>query len=111
MAQTMRAAMLAGAKVAALAAALSTAPASAETIAVAIGNVAYAPAKISARVGDTIAWTNNDIVAHTATARDKAWDINVLPKKTGTLVVKKAGSIEYYCRYHPNMVGQIEVGE
>jgi plastocyanin len=111
MAQAMRAGMVAGAKVAALAAALWTAPAFADTIAVTIGNVAYAPAKISARVGDTIVWTNDDIVAHTATARDKSWDVNILPKKTGTLVVKKAGNIEYYCRYHPNMVGQIEAGD
>ncbi len=105
MAQTMRAGMIA------LAAALWTAPAFAETIAVAIGNVDYAPAKISARIGDTIVWTNNDIVAHTATARDTSWDVNILPKKAGTYSVKKAGTIEYYCRYHPNMVGQIEVGE
>jgi plastocyanin len=107
MEQTMRAGMLAGA----LVAALSTAPAFGETITVAMGSVAYAPAKISARIGDTIVWINNDIVAHTATARDKSWEINIVPKKTGTYSVTKAGSIEYYCRYHPNMVGQIEVGE
>jgi plastocyanin len=107
MAQTMRAGMLAGA----LVAVLWTAPAFSETITVAMGNVAYAPAKISARIGDTIVWINNDIFAHTATARDKSWDVNILPKKTGTYSVTKAGTIEYYCRFHPNMVGQIEVRE
>jgi plastocyanin len=86
-------------------------PAQAETIAVAINNVAYAPVTISARVGDTVVWTNNDIVAHTATARDKSWDVMVMPKKTSRMVVKKAGSIEYYCKFHPNMVGHIEVKE
>ena len=107
MAQTMRAGMLA----AALVAVLWTAPAFGETITVAMGNVAYAPAKISARIGDTIVWINNDIFAHTATARDKSWDVNILPKKTGTYSVTKAGTIEYYCRFHPNMVGEIEVRE
>ena len=105
----MRAGMIAGAKVAAVVAILWTAPAFGETITVAMGNVAYAPVKISARVGDTIVWINNDVFAHTATARDKSWDVNILPKKTGSYSVTKAGNIEYYCRYHPNMVGQIEV--
>ena len=107
----MRAEKAIAASVAVLTGVLFTAPAFAETITVGMGNVAYTPAKISARIGDTIVWINNDIFAHTATARDKSWDVNILPKKTGSYVVKKAGTIEYYCRYHPNMVGQIEVAE
>ena len=81
----------------------------AETITVQMSNVAFAPATINAKVGDTIVWNNGDIVAHTATARDKSWDLMVLPKKSASLTIKKAGSIEYYCKYHPNMVGHIEV--
>ena len=86
----------------------AAAPAHAETIKVTMTNVAFEPATVSAKVGDTIVWTNNDIFAHTATARDKSWDLNALPKKTVSFTVKKAGAIEYYCRYHPNMVGHIE---
>jgi len=41
----------------------------AETITVTIDKVAYGPVSVSAHVGDTIAWVNKDIVAHTATAR------------------------------------------
>jgi plastocyanin len=87
--------------------AASSAPLRAETITVQMVNIAYAPVEISARVGDTIVWTNNDIVAHTSTARDKSFDITVLPKKSGSVVLKKTGDIEYYCRFHPNMVGRI----
>ncbi|MBV9557702.1 MAG: cupredoxin domain-containing protein [Pseudolabrys sp.] len=103
--------MRAGVLLAAMLGCAVCAPAQAETIAVAINNVAYAPTEISARVGDTIVWTNNDIVAHTATARDKSWDYNILPKKTTSMTVNKAGTIEYFCRYHPNMVGHIAVKE
>ena len=81
----------------------------AETITVQMNNVDYAPATVSAKVGDTIVWNNGDIVAHTATARDKSWDLMVMPKKSASLAIKKAGSIEYYCKFHPNMVGHIEV--
>ena len=86
----------------------AAAPAHAETINVTMTNVAFEPANVTAKVGDTIVWTNNDIFAHTATARDKSWDLNAMPKKTVSFTVKKAGAIEYYCRYHPNMVGHIE---
>jgi plastocyanin len=93
---------------AAVVCATAAAQASAATIEVKMTNVAFEPARVTAKVGDTIVWTNNDIFAHTATARDKAWDLNALPKKTVSFTVKKAGTIEYYCRFHPNMVGHIE---
>jgi plastocyanin len=90
---------------------LLSVPLHAETITVQMKNIGYEPASISARVGDTIVWVNNDIVGHTATARDKSWDLNILPKKSAKLVIKKAGDVEYYCRFHPNMVGHIKVSD
>jgi plastocyanin len=93
--------------------AASIGSAQAETIAVTIDKIAYAPVRISARVGDTIVWTNNDILAHTATSRDKtpgkAWDLMIMPKKSQSLTLKYAGEIDYYCRFHPNMTGHISV--
>jgi plastocyanin len=53
-----------------------------------------APQQISAHVGDTIEWVNADIVAHTATARRRA-----------------VGTADYYCKFHPNMTGQILIDE
>jgi plastocyanin len=50
-----------------------------------------------------------DIFVHTATARNGDWDVTMPPKKTGTLVLKKAGMIDYYCRFHPNMKATLEV--
>jgi plastocyanin len=95
-----------------LAAALSiafVAPASADTIKITIDKVAYAPVKISARVGDTIEWSNVDLVAHTTTARDKSFDLMIFPNKKKTLALKKAGEFDYYCKIHPNMTGHISV--
>ena len=95
-----------------IAAALSVAlvaPASAETIKVTIDKVAYASVNISARVGDTIEWSNVDLVAHTSTARDKSFDLMIFPNKKQSLTVKKAGEFDYYCKFHPNMTGHISV--
>lgn len=89
----------------------SVASAHAEVVKVTVGKLDYAPAQITAHVGDTIEWSNTDFVAHTATARTKAWDVMILPAKTGRLVVSKTGEIDYYCRFHPTMIGHISVTE
>ncbi len=55
---------------------------------VAMESVDYAPKRVTVRVGDTVEWVNKDIVAHTATAKGRRWDVNVPPGKTGRMVMK-----------------------
>ena len=89
-----------------IAAALSmglSVPTHAATLQIMMENLVFSPAEASAKVGDTIEWINKDILAHTATARNGDWDITIPPKRTSTLVLKKAGTVDYYCRLHPNM--------
>jgi plastocyanin len=84
-------------------------PAHAATIEIVMENLVVSPAEVSARVGDTVEWINKDVFAHTATARNGDFDVTMPPKKTVTSVLKKAGSIEYYCRFHPNMKAVLNV--
>ena len=84
-------------------------PARAATIEITMENLVIAPAEASAKVGDTVEWVNKDILAHTATARNGDWDVMLPPKKTGILVLKKPGTVEYYCRFHPNMKATLTV--
>lgn len=86
-------------------------PAAAETVRVDIAQLAFDPAQVSAHVGDTIEWVSTDFVVHTATARDKSWDVTIPPKGTGRVIVEKPGTIDYYCRFHPNMKGSVVVAE
>jgi plastocyanin len=58
-------------------------------------------------VGDTIEWINKDIFDHTATSKLGGWDVVVPAGKKARVVMKKAGSFDYFCQYHPNMVGKI----
>jgi plastocyanin len=78
-------------------------PAHAATIQITMDNLVIAPAEVLAKIGDTVEWINKDIFAHTATARNGDFDVPMPPKKTVTSVLKKAGLIDYYCRFHPNM--------
>lgn len=83
-------------------------PAHAETIRVTIDKLVFSPAEVTAKVGDTIEWVNKDILAHTATVPGR-FDVMIPAKKTGAVTLKKAGSVEYYCRFHPNMKGRIAI--
>ena len=95
--------------VAALISAMTAVPAHAATIQIVMENLVFAPAGATAKVGDTVEWINKDIFAHTATARNGDFDVTMPPKKTVTSVLKKAGAIEYYCRFHPTMKAVLKI--
>jgi plastocyanin len=63
------------------------------------------------RVGDTILWVNKDIFRHTATARDRSFSLDLPPKTSGKIVIKRSGSIPFYCIYHPGMKSALTVGK
>lgn len=94
---------------AALLLAAACVPVRAATIQISMENLEVSPAAVSAKVGDTVEWINKDIFMHSATARNGDFDVNLPPKKTGSVVLKKAGTVDYYCRYHPNMKATINV--
>jgi plastocyanin len=70
----------------------------------------YVPDTLSVKVGTTVKWTNNDIVAHTATSSNNLWDTGNIPAgATGSYTFQSAGTFPYYCIYHLGMVGTITV--
>ena len=81
----------------------------ADTIRVMIDKLKFEPAQVSAHVGDTIEWVSGDFVAHTATARNKDWDVAIPAKGTGRITLQHAGDVAYFCRFHPIMTGRISV--
>src|ERR1051325_9948879 len=61
----------------------------------------YTPASLSAKVGQAITVTNNDPNGvHSVTAKDRSFSVDVPPKSSVTLTVKKAGNYPYGCQYH-----------
>ena len=80
-----------------------------ETIHVTIQNLKFAPVNISAHVGDTIEWTNKDIVEHSATALNKEFDVVIPANGVGRVTLARPGKIDYFCRFHPFMKGEIVV--
>ncbi len=76
---------------------------------VVMDKMVFAKAPTGVRVGDVIVWVNKDIFQHTATARDRSFDVDLAPGKSARTVVRKTGLVNYYCRYHPGMTGRMVV--
>jgi plastocyanin len=71
----------------------------------------FEPALIQVAVGDTVRWTNVDLVPHTATSREGTFDSGDLPPGSfWAVVVAHGGILDYTCRYHPVMKGSIVAG-
>jgi plastocyanin len=65
----------------------------------------FGPASAGIRIGDTISWINRDFLKHTATARDKSFNVELPPKSSDKAVIRRSGAIAFYCIYHPGMTG------
>ena len=79
------------------------------TVQITISGIAFAEVKQPLTVGDTVEWINKDVVAHTATARNKDWRVVIGANDKATLVLKKPGTVDYFCEYHPNMTGRLAI--
>jgi plastocyanin len=70
----------------------------------------YQPETLRVRVGETVEWKNQDIVPHTATAGDNAFDSGNMAKNSSwKFVANEKGEHAYVCTLHPNMKGKLVV--
>ena len=75
-----------------------------------IDNLAFIPPAVTIAVGEAVEWTNNDSIAHTATAADEAFDSGILSEgQTFTHTFDTAGTFDYICTIHPFMRGTVTV--
>jgi plastocyanin len=80
------------------------------------GEESYSPNPIEIQAGQTITWNNDDLIAHTVTSGSDDSDAgsmfdsgNMLNKQSYSLTFDEPGKFEYFCIYHPTMVGQVLV--
>ena len=76
-----------------------------------IDKMKFGPVPAGIRSGDTILWVNRDFLKHTATARDKSFNLVLPPRTSGKTVIKHSGIIAFYCIYHPGMTGSLRVAK
>lgn len=86
-------------------------PASSDSGELAISDFTYAPAELTAAPGAEIAISNDDTTAHTATAKDGAFDSgSIAAGESGSLTAPaEPGEYAYICSFHPFMKGTLTV--
>lgn len=81
-----------------------------KTVKAGMRNFAFTPAKLEIGAGTTVAWTNNDQMAHSVTADDGAWDSGLIePGATWQHTFEKPGTYAFHCTPHPFMKGVVTV--
>jgi len=105
----MRAALLLTLAALMLAGPAASAAAAPRTHVVVIDKMKFGPVPAGVHAGDTILWVNRDIFRHTATARNGSFSIDLAPKAQGRTVVRKAGKVAFYCKYHPGMTAVLGI--
>ena len=80
------------------------------------GQIYYDPEVIDVVVGDTVAWDNLDNTVHTVTSgqpptdTDGVFDSEMMSAgDTFEFTFTEAGTYDYYCTFHPWMVGTVNV--
>jgi aldose sugar dehydrogenase len=81
------------------------------------GDKSYSPNPITIEEGQTITWYNGDTISHTVTSgqdndNDAGEDFDsnaIIPNQYFSFTFDDSGEYQYYCIYHPSMVGEVIV--
>jgi plastocyanin len=75
-----------------------------------IDQFAFAPQRVTVKVGTTVTWINHDDIPHTVTSSSKSFKSNALDTKDKfAFTFTTPGTYEYFCSLHPHMTGTIVV--
>lgn len=83
------------------------------------GDNSYSPEPIEIEEGQTVTWYNGDSISHTVTSgqdgdsdEGSLFDSDaIIPYQSYSLTFNDSGEFDYYCIYHPTMVGEVIVNE
>jgi plastocyanin len=82
----------------------------AKELQVGIRNHSFGPGQLTIVAGDSVTWTNDDSMTHTATADNGAFDTgSIAPGASRTIRFDTAGTFAYHCSIHPDMTATINV--
>ena len=92
-------------------AAQKTKPRKPVTHTVTMDATSFVPATITVAPGDSVVWTNKDVIPHTATSKTSGvFDTGTLASgKSWKGTFKSRGQFPYVCQLHPTMKGSLIV--
>jgi plastocyanin len=75
-----------------------------------IDNFTFTPPELTVAVGTTVKWINHDDIPHLVVNKDKVFRSNALDTDDSySFTFTSAGTFEYFCGLHPQMVGKVVV--
>ena len=81
-----------------------------KTHTVTIESMRFQPEHLTVARGDTVVWVNKDLVPHTATSGDGAFDSKTIQaEESFRFTVRKKGAFAYICTFHPTMTAMLRV--
>jgi len=82
-----------------------------------ITNSCFNPKVMHISPDDTISWKNNDNVVHTVTSghltdvqAGTLFDDSILPGNMASVTFRDSGIVDYFCKIHPWLIGQVVIG-
>ena len=78
-------------------------------LAVHIDNFVFEPAQLTAKVGQTVTWTNRDDIPHTVVCAGKFRSKTLDTDDTFSFTFAAPGDYKYFCSLHPHMTGTVKV--
>src|ERR1043165_2364899 len=88
---------------------LAATPASAEDVAVKIGNFTFGPQEVKVKAGTTVTWTNEDDIPHTVVSPNNFRSKPLDSEDKFSFTFTTPGTYKYFCSLHPHMTGTIVV--
>ncbi len=77
---------------------------------VTIDNFTFTPKELTVAAGTTVKWVNHDDIPHTVVDKNKAFRSKALDTDDAySFTFASAGTFDYFCGLHPQMVGKIIV--
>lgn len=74
-----------------------------------MNNFSFKPETLRVREGSIIKLVNNDPAEHSLTETEGEFDIEIEGGNQGELIAPGVGTYDFYCKYHPDMVGKLIV--
>jgi len=74
-----------------------------------IAGMSFSPGTMAVKAGQTVAWKNNDGMAHTATQDQGVFDTGSIPPggTSKPITISDTSKLTYHCSVHPGMVGAL----
>lgn len=82
-----------------------------------VTNSCFSPSVLNISLDDTVSWKNSDNVIHTVTSghltdpqTGRLFDDVISPGNLASYTFRSSGIVDYFCKIHPWLVGQVIVG-